>query len=101
MSSCLLPVTDTEVVTGAASRAATLLQHPNARVFHDYSEITELKIPSNTFFELAASDPERLLPLRRAVLVKDTLVAGLVRFVLGTDMPGSLRTFYRRDKALQ
>lgn len=93
-------VTETELASGIASRAAMLLQHPDARVFHDYSAITKLEIASNTFLDLAAKDHGQQLPLRRAVLVSDTYVAGIFRFILGPDAVGSQRTFYQRDHAL-
>ena len=94
-------VTENDLVSGLAARTAELLLHPNARVFHDYSEVTEIKVPSETFIKLAEKDPGRLHLLRRAILVESPTVAGIVRFIHSRDMQGELKVFYDRGSALR
>lgn len=94
-------VTEGELIAGLRGRADALLRHPTARVFHDYTLVTDIKIPSETFFKLAAEDLGRKLPLRRAVLVSSPIIGGTVSFVLSQNMQGDLKIFYDRGAALQ
>lgn len=94
-------VTEGELIAGLRGRADALLRHPTARVFHDYTLVTDIKIPSETFFKLAAEDLGRKLPLRRAVLVSSPIIGGTVSFVLSQNMQGDLKIFYDRSAALQ
>lgn len=94
-------LTENELVSGLSARTAELLLHPNARVFQDYSQVTEFRVPSETFIKLAEKDPGRLLPLRRAIWVSSPTVAGIISFVLRRDMKGELKIFYDRESTLR
>lgn len=94
-------VTEGELIAGLRGRADALMRHPTARVFHDYTLVTDIKIPSETVFKLAAEDPGRKLPLRRAVLVSSPIVGGTVSFILSQNLQGELKIFYERSSALQ
>lgn len=94
-------VTEVELVTGLQGRADALLRHPTARVFHDYTMVTDIKISTATFFKLAAEDLGRKLPLRRAVLVSSPIIGGTVSFILSQNLQGELKIFYDRGAALQ